>query len=190
MRTGRLRLDDPLETAIMKLAEGVPEAAIALTNLCAATPEGSRVWVLYKDICGSSAARMIVVLRARQLGFLGTEHLLAAIEQARPHRDFAINVDALRVRVKSEIPRFAAETEVGSMPPFLDVHDLAEDQRIDIIGHRVVDHKERVTFLVENNEKADRYMAKLKLKFPTLCEMERGPLVGANVIFVKVAEVQ
>ena len=76
------------------------------------------------------------------------------------------------------------------MTQFVDLHNLSEDARIEMIGHRAVDHKERVAFVVEDDEKADRYVAKLKAKFPSVSVVERfaGPVPG--VITVKVAEVQ
>ena len=72
-------------------------------------------------------------------------------------------------------------------PPYLDLHAIEEDKRIDLIGHRVVVHKDRVGFFVDDDAKADRYVAKLKAKFPSISVVERGPGPGGTV-FVKVVE--
>lgn len=62
--------------------------------------------------------------------------------------------------------------------PFADLHNLEEDKRIDLIGHRAADHKKIVGFMVdrdgEDRSKGDRYIAKLKEKFPMLTVMWRG----------------
>ena len=76
------------------------------------------------------------------------------------------------------------------MAKFVDLggpHGLPEDKRIDLIGHRVVDHKEQVGFVVEDDAKADRYISKLKAKFPSIVVKERlrGPVKGTvSVILV------
>jgi hypothetical protein len=74
--------------------------------------------------------------------------------------------------------------------PFVDLHDVQEDKRIDLIGHRAVDHKEIVGFMVdregEDRSKGDRYIAKLKAKFPALTVMWRGDGPVENVETIKV----
>lgn len=76
------------------------------------------------------------------------------------------------------------------MTRFLDVADFDEDDRITMIGRQVTKYKKMVAFIVEDNEKADRYMRKLKKKFPTIKEIGRGKGPMPDVIYVKVAEVQ
>jgi len=77
------------------------------------------------------------------------------------------------------------------VPQFADIADFDEDKRIDIIGHRVTVHKDMVAFVVEDDgQKADRYMRKLKAKFPTITEVGRGAGPAPKTIYVKVAELQ
>ena len=78
----------------------------------------------------------------------------------------------------------------GDGMTFADIADFEEDKRIDIIGHRVTVHKEVVAFIVEDDVKADRYVHKLKEKFPTISETSRGPGPVEGTICVKVAELQ
>jgi len=72
-------------------------------------------------------------------------------------------------------------------PKFADIADVAEDKRIEIIGHRVMVHKETVSFITDSDTgKADRYVKKLQEKFPGIRVIERGdgPIVGT--VWVKV----
>ncbi len=73
------------------------------------------------------------------------------------------------------------------MPQFVDIADLKEDDRIDLIGHRVMDHRDVVSFIVEDDAKADRYIEKLQKKFPCIIVAWRGlgPVPGTIAIKVK-----
>ena len=78
------------------------------------------------------------------------------------------------------------------MKGYADLADLPEDKRIDIIAHRAIDHKEVVGFVVErvgeDRSKGDRYIAKLKKKYPMVSVMWRGdgPIADAETIKVGV----
>ena len=72
------------------------------------------------------------------------------------------------------------------MAKYADLGDMEEDRRIALIGHRAVDHRESVAFVVEDFTKADRYMKKLKDKFPLIEEVERGKGPTKNTVYVKV----
>ena len=78
------------------------------------------------------------------------------------------------------------------MPPFLDLHKLPEDERIKMIGHRAVDHKEKVAFMVDvedgSHAKGDRYIDKLLHQFPQLWVVSRtdGPVPQVETIVVSV----
>ncbi len=74
------------------------------------------------------------------------------------------------------------------MTRYVDLNTLEEDRRIDMIGHRVMVHNESVAFVVEKEAgKADRYIAKLKEKFPRLSVIARGDGPIPNTEYVKVA---
>ncbi|MGH3427947.1 MAG: hypothetical protein ACRDQZ_10340 [Mycobacteriales bacterium] len=72
------------------------------------------------------------------------------------------------------------------MTPYVDIASMPEDRRIDLIGHRAVVHKESVAFVVEDDEKADRYIAKLRDKYPTIQVNSRGAGPVKGTIYVKV----
>lgn len=67
----------------------------------------------------------------------------------------------------------------------LDLYRMGEEDRIAMIGHRVMEHGERVAFLVDDwPEKADRYIRLLLDRFPdVLCE---GPVKGPTAGVVTV----
>jgi len=69
-------------------------------------------------------------------------------------------------------------------PVYVDLHTLTEDQRIDMIGHAAMDHNKAIAFVVEDKHKANRYVAKLKDKFPGIVELMRFPLAGQVAVKV------
>jgi hypothetical protein len=64
-----------------------------------------RIWLLYKDVCRQDLAKMIAVLRARQLGQLAgaTE---AAINHAMDHGGQGLDLDKILDAVQAKFPRF------------------------------------------------------------------------------------
>lgn len=78
------------------------------------------------------------------------------------------------------------ESEATHVPVYQDLFDLSEDQRIDLIGHMVVDHKQTNAFVVEDDAKADRYIKKLVAKFPGVEVVGRGKGPIAGTVYVKV----
>jgi hypothetical protein len=108
------------------LAEGNPGAATVCGEMLLKTPQidpdsalgglgallsldtleiyGSRIWGLYKDVCGQNLVKMEGVLRANQLGFIGGH----AINHAIDNRGEGINPDKLLAEVKEHLPRFGA----------------------------------------------------------------------------------
>lgn len=76
-------------------------------------------------------------------------------------------------------------------PPFVDLHHLSEDKRIDLIGQQAIDHMLVVGFIVDmegigGQDKADRYISKLQKKYPTIRIVHRGPGPTPHTILVKV----
>ena len=61
----------------------------------------SRIWMLYKDVCGKDLTRMLAVLRAYQLGKLNGENIVNAID-----RGSFIDLDNVLTEVQSELPKF------------------------------------------------------------------------------------
>lgn len=81
------------------------------------------------------------------------------------------------------------------VPQLLNLSYLAEDRRIEIMAHRAIKHQgERVGFLVEldqdgGHSKGDRYIEKLKRRFPTLTVLARSdnvPRRGVELITIGV----
>lgn len=80
------------------------------------------------------------------------------------------------------------------MPPFIDLASLSEDERIEMIGHRAVDHREIVGFMVDiengSHAKGDRYIEKLKRIFPSIKVMFRGDGPVAEVETIQIGVIQ
>lgn len=124
METNRINLKDTTQDALIKLAEGNPGALSVCIMFIKETAEidpdsalgglgnllrldnmgiyGSRIWMLYKDVCGQSINKTIAILRAHQLGFLGESELRFAID------DYGRNIDVndLCEKVKEQLPKF------------------------------------------------------------------------------------
>ena len=72
-------------------------------------------------------------------------------------------------------------------PYFADLADFEEDKRIEMIGHTVMAHKKTVAFVTDSDPgKAERYIDKLKKRFPGIVIVDRfdGPV--SNTVTVKV----
>ncbi len=70
---------------------------------------------------------------------------------------------------------------------FADLHALPEDDRIREIGWSVMNARGPVAFIVEDDgAKADRYIAKLKERFPRVRVMGTWPGPTPGVVTVKV----
>lgn len=73
------------------------------------------------------------------------------------------------------------------MTRFMDVGDLEEDKRIDMIVHQARDHKKVVAFITDDiPDKPERYIRKIKEKYPEVVVFDRfkGPV--ENTVTIKV----
>lgn len=74
------------------------------------------------------------------------------------------------------------------MKAFADLHALAEDDRIGVIGREAMASGKRVAFVTDADPgKADRYVAKLLKRFPGLMVVARstGPVAKTETVVVK-----
>jgi hypothetical protein len=126
MAASRIQLNDTEVSAIAKMSEGNP---CALTVLCMIVEDGaeidpdgfmggfgavlsldthriygSRIWMLYKDVCGEDLRVTLAILRAVQLGFLSEVDLRSAIEGSG--MDHVLDVPALVAKVEERLPNF------------------------------------------------------------------------------------
>lgn len=79
------------------------------------------------------------------------------------------------------------------MTIFSDIADLEEDDRITAIGNHAFARKPSsaekpvvVGVIVDDSEKADRYVKKLKEKFPTIRIIDRNPGPVAATVLIRV----
>lgn len=65
------------------------------------------------------------------------------------------------------------------MIPVNDLHTMTEDERIELIGltanQMIMGRHPAIAFIVEDSDKADRYIEKLKEKFPGIVVLKRYP---------------
>jgi hypothetical protein len=127
----RLNLDDSLIDSIIKLSEGNIGAARVCTDLFATKiiertdPDslfgaagtlmnldtlgiyGSRIWQLFKYVCTEQYENIVILFRAWQLGFIGEEEILAAVEASYSNASASnINFPDLLQKVQNELPNF------------------------------------------------------------------------------------
>jgi hypothetical protein len=123
----RIVLDDTVTKVMVKMCEGNPGALTVCAGLLKEgeriDPQaafggswavmmldsleiyGSRIWVLYKDLCGEDLVRLCAILRAWQLGHLSSEKIDHAIQFGS-----GVDVDAELVYVRGVLPEFVKET--------------------------------------------------------------------------------
>jgi hypothetical protein len=130
----RIQLNDTPMDAILKIVEGNPGAASAIAecmkvfektdpdsylgsltvafNLDSFGIYGSRIWILYKDLCGQDAVKMITVLRAIQIGiipFIQVKRAIDAREDYTMDSETPLNHEELLMKVREALPNFAKE---------------------------------------------------------------------------------
>ena len=120
----RIQLDDTFQSSIMKMCDGNPGGLTVLISLFKESPAidpddafaglgpilsldslgiyGSRIWMLYKDVCDQNIVNVLTVLRANQLGFLAEADLNHAIDNRGK-----LDLPDLLKKVNSVIPDFA-----------------------------------------------------------------------------------
>lgn len=121
----RLTLEDTDRSSILKMAGGNPGAINVCMNIltqgAAIDPDNwfgqlgallvldtlniyeSRIWILYKHVCGQDLTTMLALLRAAQLGIMSESELIGAID--------ANTISPLRRKeivtlVKEQLPNF------------------------------------------------------------------------------------
>ena len=126
----RIELTDTIESAIIKLGEGNPGAITVLAHIVQGGAQidpddafggfgtlmsldmdeiyGSRIWMLFKDVCGQDLPSAIAMCRAVQLGLLPISELNHAIDNMGAGLDVAGTCKL----VKERLPRF--QFNIGS----------------------------------------------------------------------------
>ena len=124
-RNVRIVLQDTMMDAVIKLSEGNPGATTVCVQILnegnSIDPDmvlggfgilsildtyniyGSRIWMLFKDVCKQDLVKTIAALRACQMGLFPIEKLQYAIDNYGE----GANVDELHRMVKERLPRFA-----------------------------------------------------------------------------------
>lgn len=128
----RIEMNDTFLDIAVKLAEGNPGAATVIMQLFEKAAKidpqdfmgsfgsilfldtlhiyGSRIWMLYKDVCKHNVVSMVAMLRAVQLGIINTSTLNHAID----NYGAGLDVDATLAKVKKRLDQFDVQTETQS----------------------------------------------------------------------------
>ena len=121
----RIQLTDNVQDVLLKMVEGNPGAVTVcmqllekgrkidpdgfmgglgiILSLDTHSIYGSRIWMLYKDVCGEHLGRMCGLLRAVQLGFFSDSNLDAMIDGNYTGEK---TLDGLVVEVQERLPNF------------------------------------------------------------------------------------
>ena len=127
MTNERITGQDNVITAITNLSDGNPGGLSVCMNAYKFSPAidpigalggfapllaldtlgiyGSRIWMLYKDVCGENLPKFLASLRAWQLGFVSKETLYHAIDNCGK----GLDLDADTKQVCKRIPEFNSE---------------------------------------------------------------------------------
>ena len=125
----RIKLTDSTQSAIVKLCEGNPGALSVclevLTRGAQIDPQammgglagllaldtlgiyGSKIWMLYKDVCGQGLVKTLVVLRSWQLGHTSKQR----VDHAISNYGDGLDLDAILLAVQETLPEFGQELE-------------------------------------------------------------------------------
>lgn len=120
----KIELSDSMQDVVVKMSEGNPGAVRVCCELlkdgAQIDPDsalggfgailaldslglyGSKIWMLYKDVCDCNLALMLAVLRGHQLSFLSKSELLHAVE----NNGAGIDLDGICVKVFDRLPHF------------------------------------------------------------------------------------
>ena len=124
MRKERIDFKDSVMEAVLKIAEGNPGALRVCMELYQHTgnidPDsafgglgsilaldslgiyGSKIWMLYKDVCKEDLVSMVIVLRSEQLGFITENQIAHAIE----NYGSGLDIEDLYKKVTGQLTKF------------------------------------------------------------------------------------
>ncbi len=85
--------------------QGLPDGLGAILMLDTLGIHGSRIWMLFNDVCGRDVAKMLAVLRAEQLGQLAgvTEE---ALDHAIDNRGAGLDLEVIMAAVCKRLDKF------------------------------------------------------------------------------------
>ena len=124
----KIELTDTIEDVLIKLAEGNPGGLSVCLQIMKESAQidpdcafpllpllsfdtlriyGSRIWMLYKDVCKQSLTDTLGVMRGHQLGFVTRQQLNHAIDNYGE----GLDVEAVLGQVRERLPNFGRLSE-------------------------------------------------------------------------------
>lgn len=120
----RVQLSDDVRSILFKMSEGNPGALTVMLQLLKKGEQidpdsfmgglgiilsldtheiyGSRIWMLYKDVCKEDIVSMVAVLRAVQLGYVSD----ASMKHAIYDHGAGLDIPGTITKVKTRLPKF------------------------------------------------------------------------------------
>jgi hypothetical protein len=117
-----------MQDVIYKLSDGLPGAIRVLMEIMHETESidpdnmlgpvgvlcyldslgiyGSRIWMLYKDVCGQDLVKTLAMIRACQLGIISADALDLAIDGQHN-----LDADTVLAQVREQLPEFGNGSE-------------------------------------------------------------------------------
>lgn len=121
----KIQLTDSIQDVLFKISEGNPGALNVCINILKEGEKidpdnamgglgvllsldtlglyGSKIWMLYKDVCNCELAAMLAVLRGWQLGYATDDQIHRAVD----NRGEGLNVADIHAKVVEYLPSFA-----------------------------------------------------------------------------------
>lgn len=141
-RNTRIKLDDTAMSATIKLSEGNPGALTVCIEILEKGEDidpdhilgglgillifdslaiyGSRIWMLYKDVCKQDIVKTVAVLRAAQLGILYEDKLQHAVDNYGE----GIDIEDIHKKVRQRLPRFSDTLIISGSESVSTVKDI------------------------------------------------------------------
>jgi hypothetical protein len=125
----KIRLSDSFSDVLVKMSEGnpgalnvcmdilnkgakidpdCPDPMLLILDLDTMGIYGSKIWMLYKDVCGMNLAKTIAITRAYQLGLLSAQRIHFTIE----NNGKDIDLDEICSAVGKRLPLFNLSPEI------------------------------------------------------------------------------
>lgn len=130
MSSERITLDMTIKQAIIALAEGNPGAVTVMCEILKQAPTidpdcesfliilqldslglyGSKIWIVYKDICGENMLDMLTALRAHQLGIISE----GVFHESLRRGVFPMAFGTMLKKVQQQLPKFGCSASIDN----------------------------------------------------------------------------
>lgn len=133
----RISIEDSPQQIIIKMCEGNPGGLNVLISLLRESSNidpddalapygtvlaldamgiyGSKIWILFKDVCGGNIVRLVGLFRANQLGYVSEQDIFAAISAVEKREPVQLDLTTALAKVCGFLPKFGG-THRSTLP--------------------------------------------------------------------------